>query len=190
MWETLTLKTVVNILLALSLLWLIKIIFEQDRQNLFKALLASAFFIAALLFIQNKHWEKMTLSDLKKQVFSEKITEYNYRIEKGSAKGIDYIRYIFDEPRPKLSLEIDSHGEYLHISDVSSINKILDILGLPRLSEGVPELSWITGSHSDINQYRWENYPQGTLILKRSLCRDVPKIKSYNCISSITLEKK
>jgi len=190
MWETLTLKTVVTILLALSLVWLTKIIFEKDRQNLFKALLASTFFIAALVFIQDKNLEKMTLSDLKKQVFPEKIPEYQYHIEKGSGKGIRYTSYVFEEPRPKLSLTLDPRGVYLHISDVSSINRVLDILGLPKVDLGVAELSSVTGSRSDINFYRWENYPGGALVLRRSLCRDLKKLESYNCISSITVEKK
>jgi hypothetical protein len=189
MLETVTIKTIVTLVLGLSLIWLIKILAKKERGNVFKALLLSAFCVAALVFIQNRHLEKSTIVDIKKQIFPEKIPEYKYRIERGLLGRIHYISYIFDEPRPNLPLSIDSEGKFLHISDVSSINRVLEMLALPKVSSGVPELASITGSRSDINKYRWEAYAGGALVIRRSLCRDIKRVESYNCISSITLEK-
>jgi len=189
MLETVTIKTIVTVVLGLSLIWLVKILAKKERQNVFKALLLSAFCVAALVFIQNRHLQKSTIADIKKQIFPEKIPEYKYRIEKGFSGRIHYISYIFDEPRPKLPLSIDSEGKFLHISDVSSVNRVLEMLGLPKVSSGVPELASITGSRLHINYYRWEDYPEGALVVRRSLCQDIKRVESYNCISSITLEK-
>lgn len=189
MLETVTIKTIITLVLGLSVIWLIKILAQKEWHNVFKVLLLSAFCVAALVFIQNRHLQKSTIADIKKQIFPEKTSEYRYRIEKGFSGRIQYVSYIFDEPRPNLPLSIDSTGKFLNISDVSSINKILQRLGLPKVSSGVPELASITGRHSDINKYRWEAYPGGALVIRRSLCRDLKKLESYNCISSITLER-
>jgi len=76
------------------------------------------------------------------------------------------------------------------MKNVSSLNKVLKHLNLPKVSSGVPELSSITGSKYDMHCYRWDNYQPGILTVDSTLCRYTPTLKTYNGISVITITKR
>ena len=79
----------------------------------------------------------------------------------------NYIRYYFETPGPKLSLDFDPKTQYFHIKDVYSVNRILEYLELPKVKVAVRELASLTGSRNDLTLYRWEDYPLGILTVER-----------------------
>jgi len=52
------------------------------------------------------------------------------------------------------------------------------------------ELASITGSASDLDTYRWDDYPLGTLVIDREICQDRDQFESYQCIANIVIIKK
>ncbi|MFQ5721627.1 MAG: hypothetical protein ACE5GI_03975 [Candidatus Aminicenantales bacterium] len=100
----------------------------------------------------------------------------------------NYIRYVFQEPRPKLILSLDEKGKYLNLKDISPLNKVLKQLGLPPVNSGAPELASITGSRFDINHCRWDNYPKGILIIERTQCKNKKTYQTYHCLATLTIK--
>ncbi|MFC2166248.1 hypothetical protein ACFLT2_14780 [Acidobacteriota bacterium] len=58
------------------------------------------------------------------------------------------------------------------------------------MKSGVRELAAITGSDTDYFVYKWEDYPKGTLIIYRTLCRVRETLDSFNCLERIIIMKK
>ena len=68
------------------------------------------------------------------------------------------------------------------------MNKVLTMLGLPPVKAGAKELSSITGRATDVNHYRWDDYPLGTLTLERGLCQNKDSLERYHCIVFISVQ--
>lgn len=134
------------------------------------------FIIIAIYVFSNSSDDDKRKIDLAKKVLP--TAEYQYAVETGKS-GIT--SYNFNEnEKPKLDLCGNN------ICNVSSVNAVLKFLNLPTISKGVAELSSITGYRTDRGLYHWENYPLGTLTIRRTLCGGS---KRYDCISGITIKK-
>jgi len=178
------------VLLALCSLWLLKVIIKKQGEILFRA---SLFFIIVFLifiFFQRSEIGGWTIPEIKQNIFPEKFPPLNYQIESGSAFGEFRKKYIFNDPRPKLVLSLDSKGDFLHLKRISSLNAVLKGLDLPPVKHGADELASITGLRNDIRHYRWDDYPLGVLIVERDLCQYRKSLESYHCLVSLTIKSK
>lgn len=186
--QLMSIRMIATIFLVLAFLWLLKIMIKKQFEYLFRASLAFIFIFLIFIFLQRSEIGEWNVFDIKEKMFPEKIPSLNYRLDKGPLMGDTKMRYVFQEPKPKLSLTLDRKGSYLHLWNVKSLNAVLEGLGLPRVSSGVPELSSITGSRWDIRYYRWGDYPLGILIIERDLCQDRKRLTSYHCLSILTIK--
>ncbi len=189
-----TLKNIVLALIGISVIWLIRILVKKEYENLVRTLLVGALLGGAYVYLQNTTLEKLHFSDLRAQIkdtfFPEKTPNYIFhRDERNDVNG-HYIRYFFESPGPKLSLELDPSGKYFNIKDLYSINRILKYLGLPEVNRRVPELVSITGSANDIAHYRWDDYENGILTIIREICQDRDRLESYQCITNILITRR
>jgi hypothetical protein len=188
------LKYIVLALIGISVIWLIRILVKKEFENVVRTLIIGALLGGAYVYLQNTKLERLHFSDIRSQIkdsfFPEKIPNYVFhREERNDASG-HYIRYFFESPGPKLSLELDPSGKYFNIKDLYSINRILKYVDLPEVNRRVPELVSITGSANDINLYRWVDYEMGILTVERAICQDRDMLESYQCIANIVITKR
>jgi len=189
-----TLKTIVLVLLGLSVIWLLRVLVKKETDNIVRSLLACVLLGGAFFYLQNTKLETLHFSDIREQIknifFPEKTPNYIFHKDEGSNANGRYIRYFFESPGPKLSLDLDPSGKYFNIRDIHSINRILDYLGLPEVKRPVPELVSITGSANDISFYRWDDYELGILTVERAICQDRDMLESYQCIINILVARR
>jgi hypothetical protein len=184
-----TLVNILSVLLLIASIWLLIIILQKRTGYMFRGMIFLLFVLLALIYFQQSNVNKFTLSDFR-YVFSPKRSfTLNYRKDKDTHQDT-IARYVFDDPKPRISVSMDANGKYFHITNITVINKILSRLGLPRLSSGAQELVSITGSNSHKNLYRWEDYPRGILIIEREICKNKATLETYNCLGTITIRKK
>jgi len=184
----LTIKTLATIILVLILLWFLKLMIKQQYEYLFRASMTLIFVFLIFIFFQRSQIGEWDIYDLKEKIFPEKLPTYNYRLERESLRKDIKLHYIFQDPKPKLSLTLDKKGKHLHLWNISSLNAVLKSLGLPPVQSGVPELSSITGSRWDTGHYRWDNYPLGVLIITRDICQNKKTLQSNPCLSTLTIK--
>jgi len=188
------LKNIVLVLLFLCLLWILRIVIKREMENIIRAALIFLLLGGVFYYLQTTESEILTFSDISAQIkdkfFPEKAPDYVYHKEEGPAGRSHYVRYYFESPGPKLSLDYDTKTQYFHIKDVYSVNRILQYLGLPKVKAAVPELASVTGSRRDLTLYRWEDYPQGVLTVERGICQDRDRLESYQCIVSIMIARR
>ncbi len=189
-----TLKYIVLALIGISVIWLIRILVKKEFENVVRTLIVGALLGGAYFYLQNTKLEKLHFSDIRNEIketfFPEKLPNYIFnREERNDASG-RYIRYFFESPGPRLSLELDPSGKYFNIKDLYSINRILKYLGLPEVNRRVPELVSITGSANDINMYRWDDYEMGILTVERAICQDHDRLESYQCIVNVVITRR
>ena len=189
-----TLKHIVLALILISVIWFIRILVKKEFENVVRTLIVGALLGGAYFYLQNTKLERLHFSDIRRQikdtVFPEKPPNYIYhRDERNDVSG-HYIRYFFESPGPRLSLELDPSGKYFNIKDLYSINRILKYLGLPEVNQRVPELVSITGSANDINMYRWADYEMGILTVERAICQDRDMLESYQCIANVVITRR
>lgn len=189
-----TLKYIMLALLMLCVIWLVKIVVKKEMENLVRAILLSIVFLAAFLYLQYQKTEKITFADVKAQVketfFPERPLHYVYYKEESRVGRNAHVRYIFESPGPKLYVSLDRDQKYFHFKDVYALNRVLEYVGLPKVEKPAPELASITGSHNDLNLYRWDNYPLGILIIERQICQNHDTLESYQCIQSIMITER
>jgi hypothetical protein len=190
MIATSTVKLIILVLLALTIIWLLRIIFRKEYESLFRVIIVCLILGGALYLVQQSKSEKFSISEIKRSFFPVKVQPVTYEIQNGVSDGANFTRYIFKEPCPKISLTLDSTGKFFHITDVSSVNAVLESLKLPKVSTKAQELASITGKKSDSNMYRWEDYSLGILILERGLCTKRESLESYICITSIIIKQR
>jgi hypothetical protein len=188
--NSITLQAIVTALFILSALLLLKSVFKKERKNIRLSFFILICFGLALFYIQQNESRNLSLIEIKELIFPSPLPEYVYHVDEGYENDIPYTRYAFEDPKPKLSLSADKDSRYFRISRITTINTVMDYLGLPKITRAVPELASITGSSHDTSCYRWDDYPLGILLIKRTLCSDIEKISVYHCISSITITKK
>jgi len=183
-----TLPEAIAVLLFLSSFWLLKILIRGEKENFIRGVITFLLLLLGLLYLNQSEAKKITLSDVTSTIFPKKEQEYNYTVEKGTSKNRgEYTEYIFNNPKPKLKLKMDSSHRYFHMENPSSLNKVLNELGLPKLKSGTKELASITGSQNDIYLYRWDDYPPGILIMERTTCIDKSSVTRYHCLAVLTL---
>jgi len=189
--EASTLKIIILILIGLAAIWVIRVFAKREWENAFRSAILLILLLGAFFYVERSKAEKITWEvikeDFKRTFFPEKPIQVSFTKHEGVQGGQRYIRYYFGDLGPKLSLTLDSAQQYFHIKDVHPINRVLEHLGLEKVKNPVPELASITGSRNDLNFYRWDDYPLGTLILERQICQDRDKLESYACIASITI---
>lgn len=185
------LKNIVLVLVVLSLIGIIRVIVKREFEHLIRALIILVLLGAVFYYLETTEAETLTLAGIRDQIrekfFPEKPPDYLYHKEEDNIGGRNYLRYFFESPGPKLSVEFDPKTQYFHIKDVYSVNRILQYLDLPKVKAPVPELASITGSRNDINYYRWDDYPLGQLTIIRGICQDRERLESYQCIVNIII---
>lgn len=182
------LTAILSVLLFISSIWLLVIIIQKRSGYMFRAMVFFLFVLLALIYLQQSDAKKYTIKDVKLALFPETTPVYNYSKEEGT--GDVLVTYFFSDPRPRLHLTMERAGKYFHITNVSSINKVLSHLRLPLLKSGVRELSSITGLATDNMTYRWNDYPKGALIIYRTLCRTRETLDAFNCLDRIIIMRK
>ena len=185
------LKNIILVFLLLSVIWIIRIMVKREFENLLRTGLILLLLGAVFYYLQNTDSETLTFADIRAQIkgtfFPEKPPNYIYHTEEGVSGRGRYVRYYFESPGPKLSMEYDEKTQYFHIKDVYSVNRILVYLGLPKVKTAVQELASLTGSRNDLTLYRWEDYQLGPLTIERGICQDRDRLESYQCIVSIMI---
>jgi hypothetical protein len=188
------LKNIVLVLLFLCVVWILRIVLKREFENILRATIIFLLVGGVFYYLQTTESETLTFSDISAQIknrfFPEKPPNYVYHKEEGQAGLNSYVRYYFESPGPKLSLDLDPETQYFHIKDVYSVNRILEYLGLPKVKVAVQELASLTGSRRDLTLYRWEDYPLGILTVERGICQDRDKLESYQCIASIMISRR
>jgi hypothetical protein len=182
-----SLTTAASILLILAAIWLIILIIKRQHEYIFRAMIIMLILLLGMIFLRQHETGKLTLPEIKSRLFPEKVPEYIFTVDKGYVGNRQETRYLFKDPIPKLSIKLDNSGAYFQISDMKPINDVLKQLGLPQIEEPVPELASITGLKTDVNLYKWQNYPRGTLTLERALFQDKNTREVYHGIIRITL---
>ncbi|MFW6123620.1 MAG: hypothetical protein ACOC5G_00190 [Acidobacteriota bacterium] len=189
--SSITLPQAITFLLFLSSFWLLKILIKGEKENFIRGTILFLFLLLGLFYLNQSEAKKITLSDVTSTIFPEKETSYNYTIENGQSRDRgEYTKYIFKDPKPKLNLKMGTSHRYFHMENPSSLNKVLNALGLPELQSGTKELASITGSQNDIYIYKWDDYPPGILIMERGTCVDKNSVTRYHCLSVLTLIKR
>ncbi|MGB3861226.1 MAG: hypothetical protein WBF32_07540 [Candidatus Aminicenantaceae bacterium] len=184
-----TLVNILSVLLFIASIWLLIIIMQKKSGYMFRAMIFFLFVLLALIYFQQSDAKKHTISDVKYALFPKKSLALNYHTEQDSQQGT-VVRYVFDEPIPKIPVSMDKDGKYFHITNITVLNEILSRMGLPRVKKGAQELVSITGSNSHKNLYRWEDYPRGVLVIERTICENKQILDTDNCLASITIRKK
>jgi hypothetical protein len=188
------LKNIVLVLLGFSVIWFVRVLVKRETENFGRAIIVCLLLGAVFFYLQHVKLEKLTFADIRAQVketfYPEKMPNYIFHKDEGMEGSRSYIRYFFESPGPRLSLDFDPGQKYFHIKDIHSVNRILDYLGLPGVTRPVHELASITGSANDINIYRWEDYELGVLTIERAICQDHDRLESYACIVNITILRK
>lgn len=182
-----SLTTAASILLILAAVWLIILIIKRQNEYIFRAMLIMLLLLMGLIFLRQHEAGKITLPELKVRLFPGKPPIYNYTVEKAYIGNRLETRYVFEDPKPKLSLKLDSSGNYFHILNLKPINDALEHLKLPKVEKPVPELASLTGARRDTNLYRWEDYPLGVLTIERALCQDEGSLQVYHGIISLRI---
>lgn len=174
-----SLTTAASVLLILVAIWLIVLIIKRQNEYIFRAMMIMLVLLLGLIFLRQHEAGKLTWNEIQGKIFPKKPSVYKYEEKKMYVEGNWETRYVFFEPQPRLSLRLDATGSYFHISDIKPINALLKHLKLPEITEPVDELASITGSKRHANQYRWEDYNEGTLIIHRMLCQDPTSMEIY-----------
>ena len=177
-----TLFAFLCVLLLISAVWLIAVLTRKKSTLIGRAIIIFLLLLIAVIYIQPRKEGKLNLVDLKNWIFAEKISALNYQVEERRVEPHVFTQYYFSEPWPRLALSMEKGGQFFHITDVRPVNRVLRELGLPEVTEGVPELSSITGSRLDVNQYRWDDYAQGTLLIERSTCQEGESLTRFHCL--------
>ncbi|MGD8537173.1 MAG: hypothetical protein PVI66_00500 [Candidatus Aminicenantes bacterium] len=184
-----TLVNILSVLLLIASIWLLLIIIQKKTGYMFRGMVFFLFVLLALIYFQQSDAKKYTLSDIRYALFPVKSLMLNYHTEEDSHVGT-IVRYVFDDPKPRIPVSMDKSGKYFHITNITIVNEILSEMRLPRVKKGAQELVSITGSSAHKNLYRWEDYPRGILLLERTICRNRETLDTFNCLAAITIRKK
>lgn len=190
MIATSTVKTIVTILLAIDLIWLIYILIRGYTESLVRTIVFAIIFGIILGYLQNTKLEMLSFRAIKNDLFPPNIPQYSYTVNEEDTLYSHRITYTFLEPIPELKLDMDPNGRTFTIRDPEPVNLVLDQLNLPRVKSGAQELYTITGNQTDIGIYRWDDYERGTLILERGLYQNKNTMQSYHGIVRIIIDSR
>jgi len=184
-----TLVNILSVMLLIASIWLLVIIVQKKTGYMFRGMVFFLFCLLALIYFQQSEAKKHTLSDVRYALFPKRSLTLNYHVAEDSRTGT-VVRYVFDDPKPRIPISMDRDGKYFHITNITAINEILAQMKLPPVKKGAKELSSITGNISHKNLYRWDDYPRGILVLERSICKNRQTLDSFNCLIAVTIGKK
>jgi hypothetical protein len=193
MIATETVKTVLLILLGLSVLWIVIIIVKNDTQTIVRAILVAAVVGLGLYLVSQPGASvdgKISFTSIKEYLFPVPERAYTYDRKDGHVGGRPSTIYIFNDPGPPLSLAMMEGGKYMAIKDLRTVNNVLKYIGLPPVAAGVSELASLTGRTIDSDKYRWDDYEKGILLIERGLCRDMATARSFPCIATIRVTER
>jgi hypothetical protein len=184
-----SLVNILGFLLLIASIWLLIIIVKKKTGYVFRGMVFFLFVLLALIYFQQSDARKYTFSDIRYALFPERTLTLNYHTEEDSHVGT-IVRYVFDDPKPRIPVSMDEDGKYFHITNITVINEILSKMRLPQVRKGVNELISITGSSSHKNMYRWNDYSRGVLLLERTICKNRQTLETFNCLVAITIRKR
>lgn len=187
MIATETAKTVVLVLFALAILWIVIIIIKNDMDTIVRALLVAAVLGLSLYYLNQTKLETLTFAAIKQDLFPVKARAYPFTRKEERYAGRPATTFVFQDPGPPLPVVMAEGGKYMAIRDVAPINALLEYVGLPPVAEGVPELAALTGSTLDAEKFRWDDYESGVLVIYRGICRDMATARTFPCVSQITV---
>lgn len=187
MIATETARTVLLILLALTILWIIVIIVRNDMQTIVRALIVAALLGLGFYYVSHTKLERLSYAAIRDDLFPVEERAYTYDRREGSVAGRTVTTFAFEDPGPPLPLAMMGGGKYMAIRDIRPVNVVLKYIGLPPIDKGVPELASITGQTIDADKYRWDDYAGGILLVERGLCRDMTTTTTFTCIARITV---
>ncbi len=183
-----SLTTAASLLLIIAAIWLIILIIKKQHEYIFRAMMIMLILLLGLIFIRQHESGKLTWPEIKQKIFRQKPVVYNYYKRETLIAGGHEARYSFQEPQPKLSVRLDSSGQYFHLTDLKPINDMLKHLKLAEVEEIVPELLSITQSKRDARLYKWVDYADGgILIVERTLCQDPKTMEVYQGVANIRI---
>jgi len=181
-------KTIILVIMGFFFISLVVAFLKKESDNIRRALIFGLIFGGIYLALDLSNIDRLTWSEIKLHLFPPDMTDYPYTVDESTFQNATTTHYIYEEDRgPTLSLTLDSNGKYFDITDIAPVNLVLEHLGLKKVSRGVPELASITGSHLNVNQYRWDDYHGGVLMIERALCREKDSLTTRHCIASITV---
>ncbi len=190
MIATETAKTVVLVLLALAILWIVIIVVKNDTETIVRALLVAAVLGLALYYLGQTKLEQLSFTAIRNDLFPVKTRAYTFERTESSPGGRPTTSFVFQDPGPPLSLVMAEGGKYMAIRDIRGLNSLLAYVGLPPVSEGAPELAAITGANLDADKFRWNDYEKGVLTVIRGICRDMASAQSFPCVARIILQSR
>lgn len=190
MIATSTVKTIVTILLAIDIIWLVYILIRGYTESLVRTIVFAIILGIILGYLQNTKLEMLSFRAIKNDLFPPNIPQYSYTVNEEDTLYSHRITYTFLEPIPELKLDMDPNGRTFTIRDPEPVNLVLDQLNLPRVKSGAQELYTITGNQTDIGIYRWDDYERGTLILERGLYQNKNTMQSYHGIVRIIIDSR
>jgi hypothetical protein len=182
-----TAKTVVLILFGLSILWIVIIIIRNDMQTIIRALIVTALLGVGLYYLNQTKLEKLSYTAIKEELFPVKERAYTFNKREVFVEGRPVTTFIFEDPGPPLPVAMMNGGKSMSIKDIRPVNVVLKYLGLPPISEGVPELASITGQRLDTDKFRWDDYERGVLLIERGICTVMSSAQTFTCITRITV---
>ena len=183
-------RTVLLVLFALSILWIVVVLIKNDMQTIIRAAVVAAVLGLALLYVNQTKLEMLSFKAVKGELFPPKEQRFTYQKRESTQDGTPVTTFIFSDPGPRLPLTMEEGGKTLAVRDIDGLNRTLARLGLPPVRHGVRELASITGRTLDADKYVWEDYDLGKLTIYRGICRDMTTTGTFPCISSLAVERR
>ena len=93
------LKTIVLVLLFLSVVLILRIVIKREMENVLRAVIIFLLLGGVFYYLETTEAETLTLADISAQIkekfFPEKVPDYVYLKEEGHAGRNNYVRYFF-----------------------------------------------------------------------------------------------
>lgn len=188
MVATETVRTIILVLLGLSVVWVIGCLVRNDMATIVRALIVMVLLGITFYYLNQTKLQTLTYKAVKNDLFPPKALHLSFEKHESTLAGALRTVYTFAEPGPELVLKMEEGGKYLTILDIDPLNRVLEYMGLPPVKRGVRELAAITGSALDTDKYRWEDYKLGIMTIERGICHNVATISTYPCIQTITID--
>lgn len=185
--ETVKTTDIIGVFLAISALYLIIILVKRDKGRLTRGLALALILLAAFIFFSQNPKYKVTLAELRNQMFPASIPPIYYQVTHPRVGNVIHTVYRFDPPFPRLSVRLDKRGEYFIILNPESVNRVLRQLNLPEVEGSCRELIAITRDPGHVSLFQWENYALGSLLLQKDFCLDKEGLLNQHCIVRITI---
>jgi hypothetical protein len=187
MIATETARSVLLVLMGLSVLWVVICIVRNDTGTIVRALITTVLVGIVFFYVHQTKLQTLSYKSVRNDLFPPKPLHLLFDKRESITGDVLRTVYAFTDPGPELVLSMEKGGKYLAVTDIDPLNRVLEYVGLPPVKHGTNELSAVTGSNLDVNKYRWDDYELGTLIVERGICRNVASVATFACIETITV---